>query len=334
MKKRIKINFYGFWEGFDYEDFFIYQILNSKYEVEISDNPDYSIISCFDYEYNFLQKCKGIRIFYTGENVPPDFSVYDYAIGFDRISFGDRFFRYPLSYSDVYIGKLAETKHENIEKILTCKDLFCTFMYSHEGCKERTEIFNAVSSYKRVDSVGKYLRNSDIQIPYDSDNHNKLLFQGRAKFVLAIENTSYPGYSTEKLLHAFASRTVPIYYGDPSITDDFNQDAFINVHAFKSYDQLIAFIREVDQNDEQYLKMLHAPAFKKENFIFAEREKVMRFLFNIFDQEYHSAFRRPRDGIVVDREKVLSEVVFYKKGYLNHQNKSIANRIRRKVFHK
>ena len=49
----------------------------------------------------------------------------------------------------------------------------------------------------------------------------------------AFENTYAPGYTTEKIMDAFASGCVPIYYGDPLVVQDFNPDSFINAHDFK-----------------------------------------------------------------------------------------------------
>lgn len=56
-----------------------------------------------------------------------------------------------------------------------------------------------------------------------------MAFMRRAKFGLAFENESYPGYCTEKLLQARAAGCVPIYWGDPEVTMDFNKDAFLEV---------------------------------------------------------------------------------------------------------
>ncbi len=49
------------------------------------------------------------------------------------------------------------------------------------------------------------------------------LFKGQ-QFSFAIENSREPGYFTEKLIDCFATKTVPIYYGDPLIHEVFNKD--------------------------------------------------------------------------------------------------------------
>ena len=93
MKRKIKINFSDFHKGFNPENSEYMNVLKEKYDVEISDHPDYLIYSVFGTEY---LKYDCVRIFYTGECVVPNFNECDYAIGFDRISFGDRYIRVPI----------------------------------------------------------------------------------------------------------------------------------------------------------------------------------------------------------------------------------------------
>lgn len=46
-------------------------------------------------------------------------------------------------------------------------------------------------------------------------------------FSVAMENSSYPTYFTEKILDCFATGTIPIYWGSPDIADYFNPDGII-----------------------------------------------------------------------------------------------------------
>ena len=83
----------------------------------------------------------------------------------------------------------------------------------------------------------------------------------RYKFTIAFENASFPGYTTEKLADALVARTVPIYYGNPLIGQDFNTKAFINCHDFSSWRAVIDKVIELDQNDEMYKAYLREPPF-------------------------------------------------------------------------
>jgi alpha(1,3/1,4) fucosyltransferase len=49
-----------------------------------------------------------------------------------------------------------------------------------------------------------------------------------------MENSYFPGYSTEKLTDPFVARSVPIYKGDPRVAEWFNPKAFINLADFHS----------------------------------------------------------------------------------------------------
>ena len=89
----IKLKFVDFFSGFDESHNDFLDILSKKYEVVISDNPDYIIYSGFGYDH---LKYDCIRIFFTGECITPNFNECDYAIAFDRLSFGDRYMRVPL----------------------------------------------------------------------------------------------------------------------------------------------------------------------------------------------------------------------------------------------
>jgi hypothetical protein len=56
-------------------------------------------------------------------------------------------------------------------------------------------------------------------------------------FSIAIENSSYPTYFTEKILDCFATGTIPIYWGSPDIGDHFNANGIIMLDDF-SYEDL------------------------------------------------------------------------------------------------
>ena len=91
--KKVKIKFVDFFDGFDKGRNEFLEVLKQRYEIDISDEPDYVIYSGFGYEH---LKYNCIRIFFTGECQTPDFNECDYAIGFDRLKFGDRYVRIPL----------------------------------------------------------------------------------------------------------------------------------------------------------------------------------------------------------------------------------------------
>jgi hypothetical protein len=92
------------------------------------------------------------------------------------------------------------------------------------------ELFEALSKYKRVNSGGRWMNNVGGPVA------DKMTFDRRHKFSIACENSASPGYTTEKLVQAFAAKTIPIYWGDPLVSRVFNTKAFINVNDFASVD--------------------------------------------------------------------------------------------------
>lgn len=238
-----------------------------------------------------VHRYDGIRIFVTGENVTPDFNTSDYSVGFDHLTFGDRYKRIPLYrfYKGAYT-KLCSPRQDPTT-ILSTKSHFCSYVMSNtkDSAPERISIYDALSEYKQVSSGGKWRNNVGGPVS------DKIQFQSSCKFALAIENSSSPGYCTEKFAQAAQSNCVPIYWGDPTIAQQFNSKAFINAHEYHSLADLTDAVRQIDQDDTRYLSMLAEPWFvdgKEPDEL--KSESIQQFLGNIFSQPYENAYRRNR----------------------------------------
>lgn len=308
MRKKIKVKFTGFWPGFDENNNFIINPLRKKYDVILSSNPQYLFSSCFNDDY-LDYEC--IRIFYTGENLCPDFNAFDYAIGFEHMQYGDRYIRYPLYvipeiYGEDY-DKMTE-KHRNAEETAKAKTDFCSFVVSKGSgyvAKERELFFNKLSEYKKVNSGGRFLNN----IGEKDGVKDKLAFQSKHKFAIAFENSSHVGYSTEKIVQAFAAKTIPIYWGDPNISEIFNEASFVNCHKFESLDEVVEIVRKIDQDDKLYLSMLAEPAIRGNRDIKQiYNEKLECFLSHIVESDIKKAYRRDLVGYNMEHVDKLKEM--------------------------
>lgn len=293
--KTIRIKFVGFWPEFKEDDNFIINILKKYYNVCISEEPEYLFSSCFSEEY-LNYDC--IRIFYTGENLCPDFNLFDYAIGYEYIDYLDRYLRYPnFAIPEIYGQDCALMcqKHKNADNAIKEKTEFCAFVVSKgKGyvAPERESFFLKLSQYKKVNSGGRFLNN----INEPNGVKDKLEFQKKHKFVIAFENSSHPGYSTEKIVQAFAAGAIPIYWGDPLISRLFNEDAFVNCHSFNSWDDVIEEVKRIDNNDAEYKDKILAPALQNEDFLKEYNSRLEKFLLNIMEQDIENAYRRDAVG--------------------------------------
>jgi hypothetical protein len=276
----LNVNFSGFWNSFEKTNNFFYNLLVERYDVHISDNPDllfYTDSSTDHIKYNCT------KVFYTGENIRPNFILCDFAFSFDY-SKNRRNYRLPLYalYHDVQ--KLVDSKLD-FEAIMKDKKKFCCFLVSNPKCKIRNDFFHQLSTYKTVDSGGKVFNNIGYLV------EDKWEFIREYKFVIAFENTSHPGYTTEKIYEPFINNCIPIYWGDPLVINDFNDKRFINCNDYKSFEEVMEEIIKLDQDDTLYIEYLKQPVFVNDELNeFVKKENILRQLDKIIEFHFQNKF--------------------------------------------
>lgn len=234
-----------------------------------------------------------IKIFLAYEAISPDFNIFDYAIGFDdKLQNDDRFIRlmspfnlYKSFGSGVHSKRFITEITNSIQTIkqakieLAGKTAFCNFLYSNPNAHPmRDKLFFEISKYKKVDGLGLHLNNVNIAgTGFVGHSLECVPIKRKYKFSIASENAVYSGYTSEKLLTSLEAHTVPIYFGNPNVKDDINQDAFINVNDFNSLESLRDYIREVDNDDELWCKYVSAPWLTPEQIVVhKERDEVFK----------------------------------------------------------
>jgi hypothetical protein len=275
MKKRIKIDFSDFWGGFDKTNNYFYNLLVEVYDVEISSNPDFLIFSVFG---NSHKSYNCTKIFYTGENVAPPLGYCDWSFSFDYLS-DSRNYRLPhyLLYDGYYELAREKVIHESL-----ANRKFCNFVASNGNCRERNTFVQELSKYKTVDCGGRWMNNVGFAVS------NKREFQSNYKFSIAFENNAYrpqhPGYTTEKIMEPMTVNSIPIYWGNPLIHEEFNSKSFVNYYDYQSFGQMIEFIIDLDNNNEKYLEMLKRD-WLVSNLIPDNNkiENIKSFLYKIFE---------------------------------------------------
>lgn len=313
--KKIRINFCGFWGSFNKEDNFFYNILSKHFNLEISDNPDFVICSNRGKPFEYM-KYDCVRIMFMGENLSPDFTVFDYVIGFDYLDFQDRYFRLPFAFyhDDAKPWVPEEICKDDARNILDSKEYFCNFIYGHQsshGMRER--LFEEVSTYKHVVSPGRYLNNMGTN---GCNWYEKKDFVRKSKFTIAGDSISYPGFFTEKIVDPLMCHSIPIYFGNPEIHRDINEKAFVWC---KSTDEdeikrVLEEIKYLDQDDDAYIEKLVEYPLVEQNYLERKYEEIEKFLVHIFLQPPEKAYRRVQFFCAKLHESYL-------KGYMNTHKK-------------
>lgn len=137
----------------------------------------------------------------------------------------------------------------------------CSYAFSNP-VPEREVLFRTMRALEPTCyGFGPCSRSWDVPFTLSTADRgrNKDMFQEFA-FNVAMENCVRPGYMTEKIGHAFASGSVPIYKGDTeTVNDFFNPEAFLNVSDFASPIHAGRFAVELWRDKQKLQKYLDAP---------------------------------------------------------------------------
>lgn len=270
----MKISFADFWDGFDYNNNFfrdlILSIDNSYSFIPFSNDTDILIYSSFGKSHNKVSS-KVKKIFYTGENLRPNYNDCQYSLTFDFDSYNGKNIRLPLWI--LQIDWFNKTNYTNPQYVIPLeyikanlltrknKDKFCCIVFNSRS-PHRCEIIEKLGKYKKVDCYGKPFGNWF----YGEDNKLKTISD--YKFNICFENSISPGYYTEKMIHAKTAGCLPLYWADNNCHKDFNPRSFLNLYDFDSLDSFIEKIIYLDENNFEYTKIVS-------EYLFTDREPTL-----------------------------------------------------------
>lgn len=269
-------------------------------------DPDYVFVSEHIYlkkEYykKFLKlyNNKRVFIFFAGECIAPDLNMFDYAVVFNRkLKCDDRIARIPAMFFHQKGERILRNtlSIEAARKELVNKTGFCNFLYSNGNAHPmRDRIFYKINEYKKVDSLGAHLRNVKVDGKRGMYDWSKggIGIKSKYKFSIAAENATYEGYVTEKLITSLQAHTVPIYWGDPCVLEEFNAESIIYCNEYETLDEVLEKVKEVDESDELWVKKVSAPWQTTEQVRKQEEEleEYRDFLAEIFSQNLRDAKR-------------------------------------------
>ena len=172
-----------------------------------------------------------------------------------------------LLFGGVY-GSYTMPKNKNISMVSSFKEM-CELHKIRIDLARRLEKYDKVDCYGTYDG-GAYASTETIYGPY--------------KYSIVIENYLDDNWFTEKICNAFASRTVPIYYGARNISKYFNSLGIIQLD-----DPYVALdvVEHLDCNTD-YLKRLPG--------IIANYELVKRFY--CFEDWFHTEYQELLEGLI------------------------------------
>ena len=253
----IRIKFVGFWDSFDTRDNFFTRLLAPRFRIEICDTPDYVIYAYVGRRRKEFLRYDCVRIFYTGENLAPDWTACDWAFTFEHTAH-PRHFRLPHWPFYVSPEALVKPPDYDPDAVLARKTKFCAFLVSNPLCRVRNDFFRRLSRYKPVDSGGQVLNTLGHRVA------DKMAFLADYKFTVAFENESHPGYTTEKVAEPMLVDSIPIHWGDPLVGRDFDTRSFLSVHdqgplTRRSFDDLVERVVAVDRDPGLHATLMSRP---------------------------------------------------------------------------
>jgi len=128
--------------------------------------------------------------------------------------------------------------------------------------------FNLIKKLSTKDGFFLFGRGWDIALKEDSffkglnffnspvEVHNKYKTLCEFKFCLCLENTSFPGYHTEKILDSFKSGCIPVYLGSNTITEIIPKDCFIDIRNYANPIDLYEYL--INMPESSYLNYYNA----------------------------------------------------------------------------
>ena len=150
------------------------------------------------------------------------------------------------------------------------REKFCAIVASgYEPFRQMTA--GMLNSIGKVDAYGRVFGKVDPRSKYE--------ILKDYTFSVCFENSLFPGYYTEKPLHAWVAGTIPLYFSDNWVTNDFNSLSFINRHSHASAEDFIGAVRYFCDNKFVQEEMWRQPLILNEPSL----APVIEFLRKAYD---------------------------------------------------
>jgi len=222
---------------------------SAKYKILSLVEPD-NVVLCFnmpDIIHSVLNEEKFVE--YVSNN-------------FDLVlTFKDRLLeKIPNSRRLMTTGTFLDIETLNIDK----KENSISFFMSNKsftlGHQLRHKVFNHM---KNKNIINEFSYQQLMTPPMVSKN----IMYDKYKYSIIIENEKSNFYLTEKIIDCFLTKTIPIYWGCPSVGEFFNIDGILKFDSIEELDEIINNIKISDYDnikyaiEENYIKAKKFPTY-------------------------------------------------------------------------
>jgi hypothetical protein len=256
------------------------------------------------------------KIFISGE-ARPDFMSHlskgdnYFVLGYEHINH-DRYLRFPTYVLDTFVlhneGGMFDdsfswlTTERKYDKIKEKKKHFCSIVQASFN-PDRDKFFDLAEKKHFIKSSGPYrttVPGNEMLNPHKYHNYSSEEYMGKIDgltyrdkveffsdcvFNMAFQFTDTDYLTQEKIIHSYASNSIPVFYGNKFIEDEgFNPNSFINGHKFENFEQLVNFIDELYNDEIRLKKYFEEPIFTNNKLpIYFEEEYVLNFFDKIIE---------------------------------------------------
>jgi hypothetical protein len=238
---------------------------------------------------NEVKNLAGWRLFVTGENIQPNFSLCDHSLSFEIHDFLGKNHRLPVWMSELswFDGVDSTFTPDETDWLLTRNR---PIDFDLEGYRSRMKavvaVFNAYE-YHRYEFAQRLIDRRKLVgmgRPFGNENNwsggfyrDKCNYIRNFQINMCFENTVHQGYITEKPLHARAMGCLPVVFCDQSV-NDFNWTSMINLLDFSSFDEVSQVIEMYLEHPEHLYEKLNTPIWRERPSL----DSTKAFLYNAF----------------------------------------------------
>ena len=150
---------------------------------------------------------------------------------------------------------------------------FCLFTSRNLLNHNKHNILTALQKLGHIDTLDQY--NHIIRNKSCYNSIELLRIYNQYKFVIAFENSKTQGYITEKIFNVFLAKSIPIYDGDPNISDVINSNSFLQYD-----DRIIQKVQMLMNNEKLYNSIIEKEKTKEFDYTFIN-DNFDRLLSNV-----------------------------------------------------